>query len=250
MSYNNMDCHDNTTFQTSSSTSLSGTDIECNICCRRGSETEIPTGKVTPLCLKERTVCKDCLQKHIRNAILFNRGRYDNIRCICTHEDCPLTLDYGHIQKYADEDTFRRFDEALLCQTLDIESEFFWCSRLGCGSGQIHYEGRNNPEVICHACGHRSCFTHKCDWHEGLTCEQYDAAQPTSTTEPSSSSGYLQCPKCSHGIEKLDGCDHVTCRCGHEFCWICQAPYEGPNGIWKCGNSVHKNTCRHYRPET
>lgn len=30
-----------------------------------------------------------------------------------------------------------------------------------------------------------------------------------------------QCPACGHGVEKVGGCDHVTCICGAHWCWIC-----------------------------
>jgi len=30
-----------------------------------------------------------------------------------------------------------------------------------------------------------------------------------------------KCPMCNTRIEKNGGCDHMTCRCGHNFCWIC-----------------------------
>ncbi|MFH1832351.1 MAG: IBR domain-containing protein [bacterium] len=29
------------------------------------------------------------------------------------------------------------------------------------------------------------------------------------------------CPKCGNGVEKDGGCDHMTCKCRHEFCWRC-----------------------------
>jgi hypothetical protein len=35
-------------------------------------------------------------------------------------------------------------------------------------------------------------------------------------------------------------------RCKHEFCWQCFAPYKGPTGIWRAGNSAHQNTCPYY----
>merc|ERR1712232_118274 len=34
-----------------------------------------------------------------------------------------------------------------------------------------------------------------------------------------------KCPKCEEYIEKNGGCDHMSCRCGHEFWWTTLKPY-------------------------
>lgn len=34
-----------------------------------------------------------------------------------------------------------------------------------------------------------------------------------------------QCPSCKFWVEKNKGCDHMTCRCGYEFCFRCGAKY-------------------------
>ena len=52
-----------------------------------------------------------------------------------------------------------------------------------------------------------------------------------------------QCPKCREGIEKTEGCAHMTCRCRHEFCWDCGADYNGPSGIRAMGNNAHRPEC-------
>lgn len=34
-------------------------------------------------------------------------------------------------------------------------------------------------------------------------------------------SGTKQCPKCLHAVIKINGCNHITCPCGMEWCWRC-----------------------------
>lgn len=53
------------------------------------------------------------------------------------------------------------------------EASFIWCTS-GCGSGQIHESGREQPIVTCLHCSHRSCFQHNVPWHENLSCDEYD----------------------------------------------------------------------------
>ena len=36
---------------------------------------------------------------------------------------------------------------------------------------------------------------------------------------------YRRCKKCGIFIEKNQGCNHITCRCGHQFCYICGEPW-------------------------
>lgn len=32
---------------------------------------------------------------------------------------------------------------------------------------------------------------------------------------------YRQCRKCKTIIELNQGCNHMTCKCSHQFCYIC-----------------------------
>lgn len=34
-----------------------------------------------------------------------------------------------------------------------------------------------------------------------------------------------KCPKCEIPIEKTSGCPHMSCPCGHQFCWFCLKDY-------------------------
>ena len=49
--------------------------------------------------------------------------------------------------------------------------------------------------------------------------------------------GWRRCPSCKFVISKGDGCDCMSCVCGHVFCWQCKAD-------WSTGK--HRRSCEHY----
>ncbi len=36
---------------------------------------------------------------------------------------------------------------------------------------------------------------------------------------------FKQCPSCKYWVEKNEGCNHMTCRCGKQFCYVCGGDY-------------------------
>ncbi|NJR41447.1 MAG: hypothetical protein HC767_01075 [Akkermansiaceae bacterium] len=47
-----------------------------------------------------------------------------------------------------------------------------------------------------------------------------------------------QCPGCRTPIQRIRGCDHMTCTvCKKEFCWQCLALWPTPD---RCGTSCNK----------
>ena len=35
------------------------------------------------------------------------------------------------------------------------------------------------------------------------------------------------CPQCRNGVQRNGGCNHMTCRCRAEFCYVCGQGYVG-----------------------
>ncbi|KAF5684243.1 hypothetical protein FDENT_6812 [Fusarium denticulatum] len=116
------------------------------------------------------------------SAILFQILSLRNARTLllyvwiaCCHE-CKEKLEYNDIQRLADEQTIAKYEGQALRAAMADEENFFWCTS-DCGSGQIHDSGSIQPIVICIKCNHRSCFRHGVNWHEDLSCDEYDQLQ-------------------------------------------------------------------------
>ena len=227
-----------------------GSDVLCHICCNNGDEVVIPLETVTTKCskFKQRTLCESCLSNHIKQMVM--KQNYNNIQCLCNSDGCNVKYDYETIRKHTTKDVFQRYDVGLLHEALESNPEFCWCSNEGCGSGQLHGQRHNYPRMRCHACSTTTCFTHRCAWHVGRTCQEYeqDAARSdeVSLLQLLAKTDFRRCPNCNNGIEKNGGCPHMTCRCKHEFCWHCLAPYRGPSGIHTLGDRGHKRSCQRY----
>ncbi|KAL6885182.1 hypothetical protein HDV57DRAFT_417085 [Trichoderma longibrachiatum] len=142
-------------------------DRDCSICADTKEPILFPRFSPTASCEHPPTACLECLEQSIRSDLTSKI--WTDIRC----PECRGLLDYTDIQRYADEETFKRYETLALRAAMAEAENFFWCTS-DCGSGQIHESGHELPIVICLHCSHRSCFRHNVAWHQGLTCDEYD----------------------------------------------------------------------------
>lgn len=290
--------------------------LEC-VVCREDFSAEDFGPAVTARCGHARDVCGGCMAQFIRTEV-YDKGNVATI--VCPHVGCGSQLAHADVQREAAAEVFRRFDDLLIRRQLDEDPLFCWCAH-GCGSGQVlDGAATRNTFMTCEQCRRRTCAFHRCEWHEGQTCAQFDGEAPVDDFEgvdggPAGAAGgpgpraagrlrtraarlcaqaarlgaaasrtaaraarfcaaaarpacvraarardevtaprpkhamsqaalrkymkeqgMVECPKCRHGIQKSHGCDHMTCRCGHEFCFICGAIHP-----------THKSSCKYSR---
>ncbi|RLN03079.1 hypothetical protein C2845_PM13G19010 [Panicum miliaceum] len=88
---------------------------------------------------------------------------------------------------------------------------------------------RDVAEAGCPSC--RRLFCARCavaPWHAGVTCAEYKGLRKGDSgkedmllLEMAKGRKWKRCPKCAFFVEKRDGCLHIRCRCGFEFCYGC-----------------------------
>ncbi|KAI1824246.1 hypothetical protein F4861DRAFT_507296 [Xylaria intraflava] len=216
--------------------------ITCVICTEEKRVSEMPIGpRITKNCTHEPMACRDCLGEWIRSRIEV--GTWNNITC----PECPQKLSFADIELHAPRDVFKRYDKLLTKAKLEKLPGFRWCLNPKCGAGQIH--SRRCSKVKCHACKHAACAWHNVPWHDGETCNAYDKRTNNQKRNEHLSEKHMKkktkpCPKCQKNVEKYSGCDHITCLCGHEWCWQCSATYvRDRQSFLRCR---HEQTCRYF----
>ncbi|XP_020883107.1 uncharacterized protein LOC110228960 isoform X2 [Arabidopsis lyrata subsp. lyrata] len=89
-------------------------------------------------------------------------------------------------------------------------------------------EGSNQSNVrTCVKCNGLFCIDCKVPSYSDLSCADYKKLHPDPLVDDlklkslANDKMWRQCVKCRHMIELSHGCNHMTCRCGYEFCYQC-----------------------------
>ncbi|KAL2620015.1 hypothetical protein R1flu_000220 [Riccia fluitans] len=80
--------------------------------------------------------------------------------------------------------------------------------------------------VECLSCHRLFCLECQVPWHSNLTCEEYECFSDDEKSDLllirglAKDNNWQRCA-CGHLVERNQGCNHMKCRCGKEFCYIC-----------------------------
>ena len=74
------------------------------------------------------------------------------------------------------------------------------------------------------------CLNCRVVYHEGKTCDEYQKTAKLDDNDEKfityvQGSKFKQCPHCNFWVERTQGCDHMKCRCGKDFCYKCGGVY-------------------------
>lgn len=183
------------------------TSAECSICYSLETQLLKPTAK----CVKNASVCKECIKSHLD--IILTGGRLGicanitNIPCCCG-TGCSSIFEEPDLAKILNRAQKNKWDEQALIQWTKGEKDFRWCSNPRCGNGVVVYGGEEEYTFFsCSKCNHKTCVRHKMKMHEGISCDDYDKnSTDNSLSLDEISKSTKQCPKCNEAVTKNDGC--------------------------------------------
>ena len=226
----------------------------CIFCIEEFKEDEI----INPLLDCFKHVHGKCFANYIEHEL--NNNKFP-IKCpLCpnedTHEinykiihDCLILNDKENLINKLENISLNHLSET-------NPDEVSFCPTPGCS--YICFYDINEYHLNCPLCKKSYCLKCKTEWHQGLTCEEYqnekkyeenmteeDKLNEKKFNDYIKGNKCKQCPKCKRWVEKNKGCDHITCPCGTHFCYNCGqlrdsfAPYNH-----RCPNKYNINKNR------
>jgi len=177
------------------------------------------------------TYCKTCITGFIKATI---NGRKFPISCFHSSDDgtgaCDTPLSISVIQDALSKmDSDQLSEVAFSAHVQARPNEYAYCPTPDCPT--VYVVTRVESVFTCNQCLLGICTTCKTAAHHGQTCAQYKtaidmaAAGESQFQEWKRRAGVKSCPNCKADIEKNDGCNHMTCKCGAHLCWHCMKEF-------------------------
>lgn len=82
----------------------------------------------------------------------------------------------------------------------------------------------------CGDCKMKVCCSCNGKWHSSRKCPKDE--ETNRFLEQAKEAGWQQCYKCREMVELKEGCNHMTCRCGGQFCMICGSKWKSCECPW------------------
>ncbi|ELP91237.1 ariadne RING finger, putative [Entamoeba invadens IP1] len=181
--------------------------------------------------------CKSCVRDSIKYQM---KQTWEKVHC--QEGGCFQVIDISDILLYnliEDKALLQNYTERLDKKT--FETSIKLCPKchkelfLVCDKGM----------AACVYCEYTFCRECLEPWHVGRTCEQWKEFIKNEDENKERMVQWIKqntkiCPRCKNPIQKNGGCNHMTCRCGHQFCWLCMADYNSNH--W----STNTTGCRQF----
>ncbi|XAR50429.1 hypothetical protein NMG60_11004756 [Bertholletia excelsa] len=195
----------------------------CKICAGRKHVDEIFRSEKC-----SHAFCSDCVTKHIRTKI---EGK--SLPITCPAFLCTATIDLDICRGKVSGEVAAKWED-LLCESAIPASEKFYCPFRDCSAMLVMDGEKGIKEAECPMCHRLFCAECHVAWHSEVTCEEFKrnerGREDLIMEELAKSKRWMRCPNCKYYVEKTQGCLHMTCRCGTQFCYACGATWSATHG--------------------
>ena len=194
-------------------------------------------------CGHHNALCQDCLAQYA-SVSSKDRAKIDirgGICCFVPH--CKGIVGVPSLKKVLSRGRIQDVQQLIFNKTVELDKTATWCYNPACGGV---CKKINDMEAVCNTCQEKTCAACSNKFHPSKTCAEADTDGIMQLKEREE---WKSCPTCKCIVEKMSGCDHVTCKmCDQQFCYFCLAKADD-NGDWVCNSRCSKRPAEHSSEE-
>lgn len=196
--------------------------IQCNICFESYKHSDVKSASCG------HPFCEACWEGYINTSI--NEGS----SCLilrCPEPSCNAAVGPDMVDSFASssggfKDKYNRY---LLRSYIEENRYIKWCPAPDCNFAVSFEKGIGENFQVCCLCSNIFCWNCTQESHRPVDCETVAKWNAKNKDDSENTTWILACtkpcPNCKKAIEKNMGCNHMSCKCGHQFCWICLNPW-------------------------
>ena len=147
--------------------------------------------------------------------------------CMGDENDCRTPIPIPVLQRFLPPQQFKHLLQTVFIAHIEhFPQEFKYCTTPDCS--QVYRCDRSGISLVLHCPSCLSAVCSSCheEAHEGMSCAERKlqndpGEQERLNDQLAMESGFKRCPKCAVWIDKIDGCNHMSCKCGAHICWVC-----------------------------
>lgn len=224
-----------------------------------GPETE--SSEVCTICLegkhpKGMFSVSECLHRFCTSCIIQHtevKVQIGQVPVRCPQIACSRTLSLPECQSFLSKKWFDLLNKRLIEVNIP-ESERVYCPFPNCSALMDRREMDTVREAStssgvlvtstrkeCVECLRFFCVECRVPWHVSMSCQAYQKLPPAlrdaedaNLYQLAEHKNWQRCKKCRRMIELSEGCYHITCRCGYEFCYLCGAQWKNKRQTCNC----------------
>ncbi|OMO73041.1 hypothetical protein COLO4_27299 [Corchorus olitorius] len=212
----------------------SNTEVTCPICL-----CEVEDGYQLEGC--SHFFCRLCLLEQCESAI----KNLDSFPVFCAHQGCKVPIYLTDLKSLLSTEKLEELFRASLGAFVAASGGTYrFCPSPDCPSVYRVADPESFGEpFVCGACYAETCTRCHLEYHPYLSCEKYREFKedPDSSLKEwcKGKDQVKTCPVCGYTIEKIEGCNHVECKCGRHVCWVCLEFYSTSDECYGHLRAVH-----------
>ncbi|XP_024969498.1 uncharacterized protein LOC112508896 isoform X1 [Cynara cardunculus var. scolymus] len=199
----------------------------CSICCEE---------KPTPMTITMKCshkFCSCCIKAYVDEEVQLSR-----VPIRCPSLNCRYYISAPEFKLFLPVASYALLENAL-SEPNTLAADKFYCPFSDCAvllDPRCNSNQSENNCVECPVCQRFICVKCGVPWHSSMSCDEFQECPPLGrgVGDAVENRRWRHCQMCERVIELTHGCHHMTCWCGHEFCYSCGVEYRDGEQTCEC----------------